>query len=38
MHYLVNLRNKVLMNQILPDTLFNPKCENEKDSYTKSKR
>ena len=29
MHYLANLRNKVLINQILPDTLFKSKSKNK---------
>ena len=37
MYYLVNLRNKVLKYQILPDTLFKPKRKNKKISCTKSK-
>ena len=37
MYYLANLRNKVLINQILPDTLFKPKRKNKKNSCSKSK-
>ena len=37
MYYLANLRNKVLINQILPDTLFKPKRKNKKISCSKSK-
>ena len=37
MYYLAKLRNKVFINQILPDILFKPKGKNKKNSYTKSK-
>ena len=37
MYYLANLRNKVLINKILPDTLFKPKDKNKKIPYTNSK-
>ena len=37
MYYLANLRNKALINQILPDTLFKSKRKNKKNPYTKSK-
>ena len=30
MFYLENLRNKVLINKILPETLFKPKRKNKK--------
>ena len=29
MYYLANLRNKVPINQILPDTFFQPQSENK---------
>ena len=34
MYYLANLRNKVLINQILPDKLFKPKRRNKKKFLT----
>ena len=37
MYYLANLRNEVLINKVLLDTLSKLKCKNEKNSYTKSK-
>ena len=37
MYYLANLRNKVLLNQILPNKLFKLKHKNKNISYAKSK-
>ena len=37
MYYLANLRNKVVINQFLLDTLFKAKRKNKRISYTNSK-
>ena len=37
MYYLANLRNKVLIIPILPNTLFKPKRKDKKVSYNKLK-